>query len=44
MKSNNTAYFVRVEGEEENLISELISNEKEKEFLAASKLLDKISD
>ena len=39
MKSNNRAYFARVEGEEENLISELITNEKEKEFLTASKEL-----
>ncbi len=39
MKSNNMAYFARFDDEEENLISELITNEKEQDFLTWSKLI-----
>ena len=39
MKSNNMAYFARFDDEEENLISELITNEKEQDFFTWSKLI-----
>ena len=38
------AYLIRVEGEEENLISEIITSEKEKNFIAANNAIEKMTE
>ena len=37
------AYLTRVEGEEENLIAEIITSEKEKNFIVANNAIEKMT-